>query len=153
LHYYIASDHAGFALKNLLKMRLKAKYDFEDLGIQSDERADYPKIAIYLAKKIVANKGSLGILICGTGIGMAMVANKIPGARAAVIYDGFTAKMARQHNDANIACIGGRALTEQVALQLVETFLNADFLGKKKDGKRHKRRIKQIEKLEKENFK
>jgi len=152
LKYFIASDHAGFALKNRLKFDLKKKYEFEDLGAYIDERVDYPEIAIKLAKR-VAGEESLGVLICGTGIGMSIVANKLPGARAAVIYDGFTAKMARQHNNANIACVGGRCLPEETALQLVETFLATDFLGKKKEGKRHLDRVRKIEAIDKKHFK
>jgi len=152
LTFYIASDHAGFSLKNSLKRDLK-KYDFKDLGIHSDERADYPKIAIKLAKRVAKEKGSIGILICGTGIGMAMVANKVPGTRAAVIYDGFTAKLARQHNNANIGCLGARNVTEENAIQLVRTFLGTNFLGHEKGGERHKKRVELIKAIEKEHFK
>ncbi len=152
LKYYIASDHAGFALKTRLKLDLR-KYKFVDLGTHSDERVDYPGIAIKLAKKAAREPDSLGILICGTGIGMSIVANKVPGARAAVIYDGFTAKMARQHNNANIACLGARNMTEEQAAQLVLTFLETRFLGHGRDGKRHRKRVNQISRIEGKRFK
>jgi len=153
MHYYIASDHAGFRFKQKLKMHLKQWHDFEDLGVHSDERSDYPKIAIALAKKVAKDKGSLGILICGTGVGMSIVANKFPGARAAVIHDGFTAKMARQHNNANIACLGARETTEQTLFLLAKTFLETKFLGHEKGEERHLKRVKQIEEIDREHFK
>lgn len=153
MHYYIASDHAGFRFKQRLKELLKKEYNFEDLGAHSDERVDYPKIAIALAKKVAKDKGSLGILICGTGIGMSIVANKFPGARAAVIHDGFTAKMARQHNNANIACLGARETTEQMLFLLARAFLETGFLGREKGEERHLKRVKQIGEIEKEQFK
>ena len=152
MQHYIASDHAGFRLKNLIKTKLKKEYDFKDLGMLSDERCDYPKIAITLAKKVAKEKDSLGMLICGTGIGMSIVANKVKGARAAVIYDGFTAKMSRQHNNANIACIGARNMTGQTAIQLVRVFLRTGLLGREKGGERHHKRIEIIEKIEKQHF-
>ena len=153
MHYYIASDHAGFKFKQQLKMLFKKQFEFEDLGINSDERADYPKIAIHLAKKVSEDKGSLGILICGTGIGMSIVANKVPGARAAVIHDGFTAKLARQHNNANIACIGARNTTEQNVYMLVKKFLQTGFAGLEKGGERHLKRVNQIGEIEGQQFK
>lgn len=151
--YYIASDHAGFELKNKLMVSLSKKFKFEDLGIYVAERVDYPEIAIKLAKRVASEDDAMGILVCGTGIGMSIVANKIPGIRATVIYDGFVAKMARQHNNANIACLGGRNISEQFALQLVETFLRTDFAGHSKDGERHLKRVQMIEEIEKEHLK
>jgi ribose 5-phosphate isomerase B len=152
LTYYIASDHAGFALKTRLKLDLK-KYRLKDLGTYSDERVDYPGIAIKLAKRVAKEPNSLGILVCGTGIGMSIVANKVSGARAAVIYDGFTAKMARQHNNANIGCLGARNMSEEDAIQIALAFLETGFLGRKKDGKRHLNRVKQIAEIEEKHFK
>ncbi len=151
--YYIASDHAGFGLKNRLKLTLAPRFRFIDLGVYVAERVDYPDIAIKLARRVAAESDALGVLICGTGIGMSIVANKVPGARAAVIYDGFTAKMARQHNNANIACLRGRNSSEKIALELVKTFLITPFAGNTKEGERHLRRVKKIEKIEKKHFK
>ncbi len=116
--YYIASDHAGFELKNRLRISLSKEFEFTDLGVYVAERVDYPEIAIKLAKRVAGEAEALGILICGTGIGMSIVANKVPGIRAAVIYDGFTAKMAREHNNANIACLGARNTPEIMTLEL-----------------------------------
>jgi len=151
--YYIASDHAGFHLKNSIKASLAKKFQFEDLGVYVAERVDYPEIAVKLAKRVASEKDSLGVLICGTGLGMSIVANKVPGVRAAVIYDGFVTKMARQHNNANIACLGERNINERLALQLVELFLRTEFEGNKKEGERHLKRVQMIEKIEKEHFK
>ena len=153
MHYYIGSDHAGFNLKELIKENLKGKYKFEDIGTFSATRVDYGIIAMGLAKKVAAEKDAMGILICGTGIGMSIVANKIPGIRAALIYDGFTAKMARNHNNANIACLGARNISPQDAISIIDTFLAASFAGKKKGGERHKKRVEQISAIEKEHFK
>lgn len=153
MNYFIASDHAGFALKSTIVFRLGKKFSFSDLGVFTDERVDYPKIAVDLARKVASEKDALGVLLCGTGVGMSIVANKVKGARAAVIYDGFTAKMARQHNNANIACLGARNLTDQTAVSLVKTFLETGFLGKKKGEERHLERINQIQEIEKKHFK
>ena len=144
---YIGSDHAGFELKNVLKRWLKPQHSFIDLGIHVPERVDYPQIAVRLAKR-VSGREAMGILVCGTGLGMSIVANKIPGARAAVIYDGFTAKMAREHNNANIACMGARNISMQKAILVADTFLTTDFAGK-----RHEKRVKQIDKIEEKQMK
>jgi len=151
--YYIASDHAGFELKNRIRMSLAKKFEFEDLGVYVAERVDYPKIAITLAKRVASEKDAMGVLVCGTGLGMSMVANKVPGIRAALIYDGFVAKMARRHNNANIACLGGRNTDERLALQLVELFLKTGFDGGKKEGERHLKRVNMIGEIEKGHFK
>jgi len=153
MNCYIASDHAGFALKGKIVLRLGKKYNFSDLGVFTDERVDYPKFAIELAKRVASEEGALGVLACGTGNGMSIVANKVKGARAAVIYDGFTAKMARQHNDANIACLGARNITGQIAVALVKTFLETGFLGHSKEGERHLQRVQQIGEIEERHFK
>ena len=141
---YIASDHAGFKLKE----KIKKEFELADLGVFSEDRADYPKIAFELAEK-VSRENAIGILVCGTGIGMSIAANKVKGIRAAVIYDEFTAKMAREHNNANIACLGARNISEKKALELIKTFLATKFEGNTEPGKRHLQRIRQIEKIEK----
>lgn len=151
--YYIASDHAGFELKNRLRLTLAPRFEFEDLGVYVAERIDYPDIAIKLAKRVAREQDAMGVLVCGTGIGMSIVANKVPGVRAAVIYDGFTAKLARRHNNANIACVRGRGVPEQLVLGLVETFLTTPFAGSTKEGARHARRVRKIGKIEKKHFK
>jgi len=151
--YYIASDHAGFALKNMLKQSLANRYLFKDLGCYIDEKVDYPGIAVKLAKKVAKDVEAKGILVCGTGIGMCIVANKVSGTRAASIHDIFTARMARKHNNANIACIGARNIGDEIALQLVETFLETGFEGEFEEGKRHLKRVKKIGKIEEKHFK
>lgn len=153
MKYYIGSDHAGFMLKETLKQALKSKFDFEDLGCFSDMRVDYAAIAVGVAKKVAVGKEAMGVLICGTGIGMGMVANKVPGVRAAVVYDGFTAKMARAHNNANVICLGARNVLPQDAVLLVRTFLETGFEGHGKGGERHLKRVEQISEIEKEHFK
>ena len=147
MNYYIGSDHAGFQLQNGLRASLKKDYGVTDLGVFVAERVDYPDIAIKLAKRVASERDAMGILVCGSGIGMSMVANKIPGIRAALIYDGFTAKLARQHNNANIACLGERNITGRTALMLIKTFLETDFLGKEKGGERHLQRVKKIDRI------
>ena len=151
--YYIASDHAGFSLKNRLRETLAPEFEFTDLGVHVAERIDYPDIAVKLAKRVASDEGALGVLVCGTGIGMSIVANKVSGIRAAVIYDGFTAKMAREHNNANIGCIRGRNIDESIALGLVKTFLTTQFAGTTKEGERHLKRVNKIKEIEREHFK
>jgi RpiB/LacA/LacB family sugar-phosphate isomerase len=152
LHCYIGSDHAGFQLKETVKRALKGKYDFEDIGCFSAARVDYADIALGTAKRVAAEKGAMGVLICGTGIGMGIVANKVRGIRAAVIYDGFTAKMARAHNNANIICLGARNILPQDAVLLVRAFLETGFEGHEKGGERHLKRVNQISEIERQNF-
>jgi ribose 5-phosphate isomerase B len=137
---FIGSDHAGFKLKEKLKKLLKTKkIKLIDLGTSSTESVDYPDIAKKLAKKVVKEKAK-GILLCGTGIGMSITANKIKGIRAALVYNIKTAKLAKEHNNANIICIGARTQKEKKALQMIKAWLNARF-----QKGRHLRRIKKIE--------
>lgn len=136
---YIGADHGGFELKEEIKKQFK---DMEDMGTDSTDSCDYPKIAEKVARK-VATEG-LGILICGTGIGMCMAANKIKGIRAAICYDEYTAKMAREHNNANILCLGGRTTKLEKAKKIVDIFLNTQ----PSDEERHKRRVKEVMDLE-----
>lgn len=139
----IGSDHAGFKLKEKIKTYLKQlKYDAEDLGTYSNETVDYPLIGEKVAKKLVETK-SIGILICGTGIGMSMVANKIKGMRAALCYDEFTAKVAREHNNANILCFGARTKSAKNYKKIIKTFLGTPFSKEE----RHRRRVKQMDAL------
>ncbi len=140
---FIGSDHGGFELKEQIKGFLKEKdIKIEDVGCFSAESVDYPDIARAVALK-VASSNSKGILICGTGIGMSIAANKIRGVRCALCHDAYTAEFARRHNDANIIAFGGRTAGLEVAKQMVEIFLNTPF-----DGGRHERRVKKIMELE-----
>ena len=140
----IASDHAGYALKGLIIGHLKERgIPVEDLGC-GGEPVDYPLYAEKLCRAVVAGTYERGILVCGTGIGMSIAANKIPGVRAALCGDCFSAEMSRQHNDANVLCLGGRVLGSELALRIVDTYLDADF----SHGESHTRRIGQIHALE-----
>lgn len=137
---YIASDHGGFQLKEALKKRLaEAGQEVQDLGPICKESCDYPPFA-RLVGEAVRGTGDLGILICGTGLGMSMAANRLTGIRAAVCTDEYMARMAREHNDANILCLGERVIGEGLAWSIVQVFLSTPFAGG-----RHKRRVDLIE--------
>ncbi|MEA2038081.1 MAG: ribose 5-phosphate isomerase B [Nanoarchaeota archaeon] len=139
----IGSDHAGFKLKEDIKKYLtELKYEIEDLGTNSEESVDYPLIAQKVAKKVTETK-AIGILICGTGIGMSITANRFKGIRAAVCYDELTAKMAKEHNDANILCLGSRTQTAENYKKVIETFLKT----KPSEEKKHKRRVGEMDAL------
>ena len=126
----IGSDHGGFELKEIIVEYLKEKgYEVTDYCIKENERVDYPDYARIVADVVVEKKEDLGILICGTGLGMSIAANKIKGIRAACVSETFSAKMARQHNDANILCFGGRVVGDEVAKTIVDAFLEAEFEG------------------------
>lgn len=138
---FIGSDHGGFPLKQAIIEHLaKQGITAEDCGCHSLDSADHPIIAQQLCPKVLES-GNLGILICGTGIGMSISANKIHGIRAALAGDTFSARMAREHNNANILCIGGRVIGENLALDIVDAFLNARYSGEE----RYTRRIDMYE--------
>lgn len=142
----IASDHAGFKLKEEIEGFLKSEgYDVIDLGTHSEESVDYPDYAKELAVKIIAREADEGILCCGTGIGMSIAANKFPGIRAAVVVNEFMARMAREHNNANILCLSGRLTTPEEAKKLVKIWLDAKF-----EGGRHERRVNKINEFDRE---
>jgi len=139
----IGSDHAGFALKEQLRRHLDAKgISVVDCGTDSDQSTDYPDYALHVAKLVGSNEVDAGVLICGTGIGMSMTANKIRGVRAAVCVTTEMARLSREHNNANILCLGARLTDEEAAFRILETWLNADFLGG-----RHERRVNKIHSL------
>lgn len=140
----IGSDHAGYPLKNAIRDNLTAEdYTVIDVGTDSPASCDYPIYAAKVADAIVAGQAPLGILCCGTGIGMSMAANKIKGIRAACCSDIFSAKYTRIHNDANILCMGARVIGEGLAMELVHAFLENEF-----EGGKHARRIAMITELE-----
>jgi len=140
----IGSDHAGYCLKEKIKgMLAEKKYQVIDKGTDSDEKCDYPDYAYKVAKEVAKGK-SLGILICGTGIGMSIAANKVKGIRAALCCNEFMAKSAREHNDANILCLGARVLEEKEALKIVDAFLGSDFSKEE----RHVKRVRKMMALE-----
>ncbi len=138
----IGSDHGGFALKQLLMEHLKkAGYEVKDFGCYTEQSCDYPDIAHAVAKAVAAGECEKGILICGTGIGMAMAAGKEPGIRAALCGDVYSAKLTREHNDANILTMGARVVGPGLAEMIVDTFLSTPFSNEE----RHIRRISKIE--------
>lgn len=141
----IASDHAGFTLKEKLKPYLENNgFKVKDLGAYSNQRCDYPNFAYGLAKEISAGKYLRGILICKTGIGNSIVANRLSGVRAALCYNVKAARLARQHNDSNILVLGSCFVNERLAKRILGIWLNTEFLGG-----RHKRRLNQIKEIEK----
>ncbi len=142
----IASDHGGFALKQEIMAHLRETgVEFADLGTYNEESVDYPVYAHKLGKAVAAGEYERGILICGTGIGISMAANKIHGIRCALCADCFSAEMARRHNDANVLALGGRTLGVELAKKITDTFLHAEF-----EGGRHERRVGLIMALESE---
>ena len=136
---YIASDHAGFKLKSSILSKFSKKKKIIDLGPNSSISVDYPDYAKKLSKKIASDKGSFGILICGSGMGMAITANKIKNVRAALCYSNKNTKLSRLHNNANIITLGSRLISKKKAFNLTKIFLNTKF-----EGGRHLRRIKKI---------
>ncbi len=147
MRIYLGSDHAGYELKNQLVEHLKVTgKDAVDLGVFTDvNKVDYPDIAREVAEKVKENKDALGVLVCGTGIGVAIAANKIKGIRAANIHDLETARMAHAHNDANIITLGGRLLDLPTAASMLDVFLDTAY-----EGGRHDQRIAKITALENE---
>ncbi len=141
----IGSDHGGLALKTALNSYLNRRgFKVTDAGTDSDSSVDYPDFGQKVAESVIAGEADLGILICGTGIGMSIAANKIPGIRAALVTDVFMARMAKEHNNANVLVLGGRVLDEQKACDLVGAWLDASF-----EGGRHQSRLDKITALEK----
>lgn len=139
----IGCDHGGFELKcAVMNHLLNKKIEYVDCGCEG-ERCDYPDIAEAVCKKVTSSECELAILVCGTGIGMSIAANKIKGIRAAVCSDWYSAKYTRLHNNANVLCLGGRVLGAGLALELVDVFLETEF-----EGGRHSDRIDKITKLE-----
>ncbi len=137
---FISSDHAGFNLKELIKKKFSKKYLFLDLGTNSSkESVNYPEFAHKLCKKVANNSKNIGILVCGSGMGMSMAANRHKKIRAAVCYSVKNTKLSRLHNDANIITLGSRLTNKNTAFKCIETFVNTKF-----EGGRHKKRIKNI---------
>ncbi|TAK02683.1 MAG: ribose 5-phosphate isomerase B [Candidatus Manganitrophaceae bacterium] len=140
----IASDHAGFGLKNrILRFLAEKKMEPLDLGANGRDSVDYPDYAIEVAESVSKGKLDRGILICGTGIGMSIAANKFPGVRAALCHNALTAEASRRHNDANILVLGERVLDEETAVQIVGIWLETEF-----EAGRHQRRLDKIRAIE-----
>lgn len=140
----VGADHGGFELKNHIKAHFEERgYEVIDVGTTEPDSCDYPIFASKLCQKIQNGEAELGILVCGTGIGMSMAANKHRGIRAACCSEAFSARFTRLHNDANVLCLGARVIEPPIALELVDTFVDTEF-----EGDRHIRRIELIEKIE-----
>lgn len=141
MKFYIATDHAGFEVKDFVINYVSSKgHEIIDLGPYSDDRVDYPDFAKKCANSVVSDKGSFGILICGTGIGISIAANKIAGIRAGLCHDVFTASATRAHNDANILCFGQRVVGRGVIESMIDAFCETEF-----EGGRHTGRVEKIE--------
>ena len=142
----IGADHAGFELKEKIRKLLTGQgIEVADEGTHSAESVDYPDYARKVAEAVAGKGSQRGILVCGSGIGMAMAANKVRGVRAAHVTSEEEARLSRQHNDANVLTLGGRVLDHDAALRIVQTFLNTDF-----EGGRHQRRVEKIAALERQ---
>ena len=141
----VGTDHRGFPIRTkIIELLERLGHEVDDEGTFTNESVDYPDIAALVAEKISRGEVDRGILVCGTGLGMCIAANKVRGIRAAHCYNAFTARRARQHNDANILCMGGRITTPTVAIAIVEAFLKAEF-----ERGRHARRVEKITAIEK----
>lgn len=142
MRVHLGSDHAGVDLRRALAESIRADHELlSEIGPdRPEDSVDYPDVATLVCERVLADPGSFGVLVCGTGQGMAMTANKIAGIRAAVVLDGFSTRMAREHNDANVLCLGARVAGVGLANLLLSTFLAAEFAGG-----RHARRVAKID--------
>jgi ribose 5-phosphate isomerase B len=146
----LGSDHGGYQLKENLKKYLKElNVEYKDFGCNSEKSVDYPDIGFKIAIEVKNRNYDKGILICGTGIGMSIVANKIKGIRASLCHDVFSARYAREHNDANILTLGGRVIDSGLAKEIVKVWLNTDFSGEE----RHLKRLNKIKQEEDKIYK
>jgi ribose 5-phosphate isomerase B len=146
----LGSDHGGYQLKENLKKYLKElNVEYKDFGCNSEKSVDYPDIGFKIAREVKNRNYDKGILICGTGIGMSIVANKIKGIRASLCHDVFSARYTREHNDANILTLGGRVIDSGLAKEIVKVWLNTDFSGEE----RHLKRLNKIKQEEDKIYK
>lgn len=137
----IGSDHGGFNLKNKIQEHLKSKgFEVQDFGTYNKESCDYPEFGKKVAKEVAAGNFDRGILVCGSGIGISISANKVKGIRAALCWNLATAELSRQHNNANVLCLGERLIDEKLALEMVDLWLKTEF-----EGGRHQTRVDMIE--------
>lgn len=140
----IGCDHGGFEHKNAIAEHLKDRgFEVTDFGIYENKSVDYPEIALKVANSVASGENTLGILVCGTGIGMSIAANKVNGIRAAALSDHFSAKYTRLHNNANILCLGGRVIGIGTALELADLFVDTEY-----EGGRHQKRLDMITEIE-----
>jgi len=144
MRVFLGSDHAGFEMKEALKPYFDRKgIELTDVGPDTDDSVDYPDFAASVAHAVAEGRADLGVLVCGSGIGMSMAANKVPGVRAAMVTDPELARMMRLHNDANIITLGGRYIPLQLAEEILDAFFDTEF-----EGGRHQRRIDKIAAME-----
>lgn len=137
----LGADHGGYELKETVKKFLSEKgYEVEDVGTYGSESVDYPDYAQKAVEAILEKRADAGILICGSGIGISIAANRFKGIRAALCSEPYSAKLSRQHNNANVLCMGGRLVGDNMAIEIVETWLNTEF-----EGGRHQRRIDKLD--------
>jgi len=145
----VGSDHAGYTLKERFKAELSAMgYQVRDMGTASAESCDYPDFALAVAEEVSRGEASRGVLACGTGAGMAMVANKVPGIRAAACNEAYTAEYCRLHNDANVLTVGARVVDEETAVGILKVFMESGFEGGLPGGTRHRERVDKIKDAE-----
>ncbi len=143
----IGSDHAGYELKEKIKSELHRRgIQLSDAGTNSTDSVDYPDFAHAVAESVASGQAERGILVCGSGIGMSIAANKVPGVRAANVSTEYEAQMSREHNDANVLALGARIVDDESAFKIVETWLNSEF-----SGGRHQRRVDKIAQIERTN--
>ena len=143
----IGSDHAGFLVKENIRKYLEAAgYAVDDQGTTSEESVDYPDYGKAVGERVASKHADLGIAVCGSGIGISIAANKVPGIRAALAHDVMTARLAREHNDANVLALGGRIVTAEAAVEMVQAFLATVYLGG-----RHQRRLDKITQIERDS--
>jgi ribose 5-phosphate isomerase B len=143
----LGADHRGFNLKENIKKLLGGQFDIIDVGTNSSEPVDYPDIAQALSKKLLSVPGSRGILLCGSGVGACVAANKFKGIRAAICHDAFTAHQGVEDDDMNVICLGGEIVGESLAIEIIRIFLSANF----KPEERYVRRLEKVRKIEDEN--
>jgi len=140
----IGPDHAGFSVKETIRKYLEsADYAVSDLGTSSEDSVDYPDYGKAVGECVISKQADMGIAVCGSGIGISIAANKVPGIRAALAHDVNTARLAREHNDANVLALGGRIVTGETAIEMVQVFLTTAYLGG-----RHQRRLDKITAIE-----
>jgi len=143
---FLGCDHAGIEEKNSLKqMLLDNGLNVTDCGIQDGEKIDYPVISQTVSDNVKENDNALGFIICGTGIGVSIKANRNKGIRAALVYDEFSAVMAKEHNNANVVCFGARTLGTSKILKYAGLYLQSEYLGATEEGKRHDNRVKMLD--------
>jgi ribose 5-phosphate isomerase B len=144
-HIVIGADHGGFELKNVLLKRLESKFAISDLGAFTFEAGDdYPDFSYAVAEAVSSGKAERGILICGSGVGASIAANKVPGIRASLCHDTYSAHQGVEHDDMNVLCLGARVIGTELAYELVTAFLNASFSGEE----RHRRRLQKVLSIE-----